>query len=59
VRAPKDGKKEVPLNMRISKAMHDELQAMSDETGAPVAEIVRRAIRKWIDDLREKKKPDE
>lgn len=45
--------------MRISKAMHDELQAMSDETGAPVAEIVRRAIRKWIDDLREKKKPDE
>ena len=59
MRAPKDGKKEVPLNMRISKAMHDELQAMSDETGAPVAEIVRRAIRKWIDDLREKKKPDE
>ena len=59
MRAPKDGKKEVPLNMRISRVMHDELQAVSDETGAPVAEIVRRAIRKWIDALHEKKKGNE
>ena len=38
-------KNEKTLHIKIPKEMHDDLHTISEATGAPVAEIVRRAIR--------------
>ena len=38
-------KNEKTLHIKIPKEMHDDLHTISEATGAPIAEIVRRAIR--------------